>query len=193
MKKTVNVKVVALLMAAVLAIGLAVGGTIAWLSVKTEKITNTFTKGNVDITLQETTGTDYKMIPGASLDKDPFITVKAGSENCYVFVKIEENLGVWAGMGTFKKFIDYTVDSTNWLPVPGQTNVYYTIYTASNTDIPYSILENDQVAITGDVTQAMMDALDAGAAPTLSFTGYAIQQAGFANAQAAWAEVSKLG
>ncbi|MBQ7499822.1 MAG: hypothetical protein IJT91_02905 [Clostridia bacterium] len=182
MKKNVNIKVVALLMAAVLLVGLAIGGTFAWLSVKTEKVVNTFTKGDVDITLNETTGTEYKMIPGADIAKDPFITVKAGSENCYVFVKIEENLGAWTAFGTnFKSFLSYAVDSA-WTLVPGQTNVYYTICSASNTDTVYPVLDGDHVTVTSAVTQAMMDALDTGAAPTLSFTGYAIQQTGFANA-----------
>lgn len=68
----------------------AAGATLAWLTDKTETITNTFTVGNVDISLEETTS-DYKMVPGNTIAKDPKITVEAGSEACWLFVKIDES------------------------------------------------------------------------------------------------------
>ena len=32
------------------------------------------------------------MIPGKTLAKDPMVTVEAGSEACYLFVKVEETM-----------------------------------------------------------------------------------------------------
>ena len=60
MKKKIFVPVVA----AALALCCAIGGTLAWLTDKTDPVVNTFTVGNVDITLAETTGQEYKMVPG---------------------------------------------------------------------------------------------------------------------------------
>ena len=60
-------KSIALVLALVLVVGGVVGGTIAWLTDETEEIKNTFTVGNIDIELAETT-TNYKMIPGETIE-----------------------------------------------------------------------------------------------------------------------------
>ena len=80
-----------ILIAVVLVVACAVGGTLAWLTAQTQEVTNTFTVGNIDITLTETGAIDtdndefvdsksYSMVPGTVLDKDPKITVAGGSE-----------------------------------------------------------------------------------------------------------------
>ena len=90
-KRKIRNRRIAMTVALVLVVALAsVGGTIAWLTATTTPVTNTFTVGNIDITLDETT-TDYKMVPGNTIAKDPKVTVKAGSEACWLFVKIEES------------------------------------------------------------------------------------------------------
>ena len=65
----------------------SVGGTLAWLKDATTPVTNTFTVGDVGITLKETTGDEYQMIPGSVLDKDPTVTVEANSENVMCLLK----------------------------------------------------------------------------------------------------------
>ena len=70
------------LLALVLVIGCVAGGTVAWLVAKTDPVVNTFTYGNINIALAETTGEDYKIIPGKDISKDPKVTVKGGSEAC---------------------------------------------------------------------------------------------------------------
>lgn len=78
-----------------------VSGTYAFLTDQ-ELVTNTFTMGNVDIKLteakvdengkatQERTdqGNEYKLFPGAVLDKDPTVTVLANSESSYVRIVV---------------------------------------------------------------------------------------------------------
>lgn len=96
--KSTGYKSMALLLAMVLLVGCAIGGTLAWLTDKTDEVKNTFTTSNIDIELTETgttkddtTGNEtrnYKMVPGWTLSKDPKVTVKAGSEDCYLFVKV---------------------------------------------------------------------------------------------------------
>lgn len=100
MKKTLTV-----LLALVLVIAMSVTGTMAYLTSK-DSVTNTFTVGNVKITLDEapvdangkkTDGArvqenKYKLIPGHVYDKDPTIHVDAKSEDCWLFVKVEDGL-----------------------------------------------------------------------------------------------------
>ena len=54
MKKKITLTVTAL----ALVICVAIGATLAWLVDKTDDVTNTFTYGNIDITLTETWNTD---------------------------------------------------------------------------------------------------------------------------------------
>lgn len=72
----------ALLVAMVLVVGCIIGGTLAWLTTKTDAVVNTFTAGDIDVTLTETKE-EYKMVPGRIIHKDPKVTVEKGSEECY--------------------------------------------------------------------------------------------------------------
>ena len=176
------------ILVACLCVALAVltiaGTTLAYLTSK-DTVTNTFTVGNVKIELKETT-TDYKMIPGQAIAKDPKVTVKDGSEACWLFIKIEES-------SALKNYISYAVNTTDWTKL--QDGVYYKEIdtTTAATGATYSVLDGDKVSVLDSVTQKMMDDLQTEGAtqPTLTFTAYAIQKAGFTTAAAAWAEVSK--
>jgi len=202
--KKFNTKLFCAILALVMVFGVVVGGTIAWLTDKTETITNTFTVGNVNIDLTEATktnvlnGTDYqfKMVPGEDITKDPKVTVEGGSEACYLFVKPTES----ANLDTF---ITYTIgvceDGENtWAGIDtdedGNDDVYFIEVGASEDDQVFNVLEGNKVTVNGSVTQANMNDLTTnGNNPTLSFTAYAVQKVGFANAEAAWEEAAKLG
>ena len=83
-------KTLALVLALTLLVAGVVGGTLAWLTDQTAEVKNTFTVGDINIGLTETT-TDYKMVPGNTIAKDPTVTVKANSEACWLFVKVTES------------------------------------------------------------------------------------------------------
>lgn len=90
-KKSTGGKLLALFVVLALLIGGAVGGTLAWLVTKTDPVVNTFTAGNINITLTEPKynkdnieNYKAKIIPGDKIEKDPTVTVEAGSEDCYV-------------------------------------------------------------------------------------------------------------
>lgn len=171
-----------ILVALVAVFGMAVGGTIAWLTDQTESITNTFTVGNINIELEET-ATEFKMVPGVTIAKDPEITVRSGSEACYLFVKVEKSPNL-------DDFIDYTM-ATGWIALTGANGVYYREVDATTSDMTFSVLEGDQVTCKDTVTKGMMDALTGAAAyPTLTFTAYAVQQSGSGSATEAWAKVT---
>ncbi len=71
----------------------AVGGTMAWLTDRDEA-ENTFTVGSVAIALSEPLwpGADVRIYPGAVIGKDPTVTVEAKSEDCFVYVWINNEL-----------------------------------------------------------------------------------------------------
>lgn len=177
-------KMIALTAALVLVLSAAVVGTVAWLTDKTQAEVNTFTVGNIDIDLMETT-TDYKMIPGEEIAKNPKVSVKAGSEACWLFVKVEKSKNL-------DDFISYTI-ADGWTELPGVAGVYYRTVVADATEREFSVLANDKVTVKDTVTKADMDAIKADSTkqPTLTFTAYAVQKAGFETAAAAWAEASK--
>lgn len=182
-KKNSGKKVVATLLAIVLLIGGIVGGTIAYLMDTTNEIENTFTAGDVDIELTETNPTNQtaKMVPGATIDKNPKVTVKAISEACYLFVKIEES--------TSPKLTDYITYSVitgdnGWTALPNVSGVYYRTVADTDADQEFAILTDNKVTVNTTVTKAQMEAIDGKDAdgntnsekqPTLSFTAYAIQ------------------
>lgn len=166
-------KTFVLLLALVLIAGAAVGGTLAWLTAKSDTVVNTFTTSDIEITLAETTAA-YKMIPGCTIAKDPKVTVKAGSEKCYLFVKIEE-------LNSFSSFMTYTV-AAGWTALNdadsdgvADDGVYYRVIDTAGMGIAYSVLADDQVTVKGEVTKAMMNGLTETTYPTLTFTAYASQ------------------
>ena len=96
------------LIAALCAVLLVVGsvmGTLAYLTDR-QAVVNTFTVGNVDITVDEAPvtpdgevipgedrveGNDYHLIPGQTYTKDPTMTIKKGSEESYVRMMVTIN------------------------------------------------------------------------------------------------------
>lgn len=187
-KKNKTLKALVAVLSVILVMCLTVAGTLAYLQVKTEPVVNTFSPSNIGLTLVETTNT-YKMVPGVDIAKDPKVTVLANSEACWVFVKVEATTNV-------AEFLVYDID-TRWTQVSGAENVYYCQHAATGESdgTPISVLANDKVTVQHNVTKGMMDDLDKEGAtlPKLTFTAYAIQQAGFTTPEAAWAEAQKLG
>lgn len=183
-RRNVSNKTVAILLALVLAIGCAVGGTLAWLISKTAPVVNTFTYGDINIDLAETTGTDYKITPGVNISKDPKVTVKANSEACWLFVKVEEQ-------GTFvADKVTYGI-ADGWRKCDGKgipKNVYYRAVGAVTDDTPFNVLKDNQVIVSDTLTKEDIKGITA--KPTLTFTAYAVQKDGIDTAADAWAKIS---
>ena len=180
----ISTKTLVALLSLVLLLGCSLGGTLAWLADSTGPVTNTFTVGDIDITLVETT-TDYKIVPGVNIAKDPKVTVKANSEACWLFVKIEES-------ANWPDELTYTI-ATGWTKLTGVTGVYYRevdAETAKNGD-DWQVLAGDNtypdgvVTVSDTLTKSELQEL-ASNNPTLTFTAYAVQQEGVADAETAW-------
>lgn len=197
--KGLSGKLVALLLALTLVIGCVAGGTVAWLIDTTPSVMNTFTFGDINIKLEETTGNDYKVIPGKAIAKDPKVTVLADSEACYLFVKVEEqNWPTKTVDGKQVKMLTYSL-AEEWTPLPDNAGVYYrTVDEATaKAGIAYYVLagegndeyENGVVKANENLTKTDIQAF-ATDKPTLTFTAYAVQQDGIDTVEAAWAKIS---
>ena len=176
-------KLVVAMLAVTLLIGCAIGGTVAWLTANTAPVVNTFTYGDINITLAETTGTNYKIIPGVDITKDPKVTVKANSEDCWLFVKVEE-------AGTFVEGkVTYSI-ADGWTALAGQTGVYYREVLAAAADTNFDVIKDNKITVSSDLTKAEINGLtEANKTPRLTFTAYAVQKDGIADAATAWAKV----
>ena len=149
----------------VLVCSCVMGATLALIMDKTETITNTFTIGSIDIDLTESTGTSYKMVPGATIAKDPKVTVKNGSEACWLFIKVEKSTN-------FADFMTYAM-AEGWTEL--EAGVYYRKVEATTADTPFAVLDGNKVTVKSEVTNAMAAALTTDTYPTLKFTAYAVQ------------------
>ena len=129
-------KVLLLVLCAALLVGATIAGTVAYLTA-TAKVENTFTVGHVAIDLQERkmdpesgkldadgglvdTIEKIKIVPGRTIEKQPVVIVEAGSEDCWLFVKIEGELLTG---GSFKV-------NKDWAPVGEEYPNWY-VYTAN--------------------------------------------------------------
>lgn len=162
-----------------------ISSTYAWFIATDFSIQNTFTSGNIEIMLAESTSKNKKMIPGATLIEDPEITVMADSEDCWLFVKIDKS-------ATFDTFLSYEI-AQGWTPVEGKSGVYYRTVSSDKNNQLFGILKNDEVHAKPEPTKEQYDALNSNNYPVLTFTAYAVQMFGFANAELAWAEAEQLG
>ena len=198
--KLLGKRKLALMGAALLILSGAAAGTIAWLVDETPVITNTFSYADVKIQLEETdTNLDgdndpmtntYEMMPGRAIDKDPKVTVFAGTKDCWLFVKLNESKN-------FDAFMTYEMAQAEngqaiWTALEGVENVYWRAVDETDADLFFPILRNNQVLVRAEVTLDMLRSLgrEGQTLPTLSIQAVAVQRdssiAELATAEAAW-------
>ena len=170
-RRSVGMKTFVAMLALVLVIGCAVGGTIAWLTAQTAPVVNTFTYGDINIELTETKpdNRQAKIIPGVDIEKDPKVTVKANSEACWLFVKVEEE-------GTFvTNKVTYSI-ADGWTKGDDDTkipeNVYYRKVDAVTMDKDFAVLKDNKIYVREDLKKEDIKDIND---PKLTFTAYASQ------------------
>jgi len=182
----------ALLLACVLILGVAIGGTVAWIVDTTDEVRNVFTIGDINIELWEhqanADGTfkgavvregetnTYYFMPGDTLKKDPTVTVLDGSEACYIFVKVIETNNTF-GADPVKDVLTYTVDTSVWTPYTVE-GVYYKVQPAiakGAEDVNLNVLTDKQVTVNTAITKDLVQTMQTTAIPALSFKAAAIQ------------------
>ncbi len=183
--------------AMILAVCLGIGGTLAYIFAQTASVVNTFEYGDVNIDLKEdklnSDGTldkttpvlknEYKYVPGDTLNKRPYVIVKANSQACYLFVKVDVANNTFGGLDG--DIVKWSVDAS-WTKLASADNVWYKEIGVTNTETQYDILSGDKVTVNEKVTKTMINDPNF-KVPTMTFTAYAVQKANVANAAAAWA------
>lgn len=184
MKKTK--KALLLSLCAVMLVTASVLGTMAYLT-STDEVVNTFTVGNVAITLDETDvdnstpgendrdqANEYKLMPGKEYVKDPIVHVDADSEDCYLFVKVANEI---ADIEDTKTVLEQ-MGEHGWVAVDGAEGVY--VYTQNDVlavvkgDTDVTVF--DTFKVSGNVDN---DTLASYTGKKIGVTAYAIQADGF--------------
>lgn len=173
-KKNIAITGVAVSLAAVMLIG---GGTFAYLKGETDPITNSFRTNQVQVSLEETTGNEYNIIPGTTQRKDPKVTVN-NTVDAYVFVEVAD---------ATEGLVRYAI-ADGWMPVDGVPNVYYRLVSAIQDIKEFSVLKNDEVRYSKALEN---DDMTDGSGSlkrdiNLTFNAVAIQAEPFANAEEAY-------
>ncbi len=183
-------KALALAICAVLLVITTVFVTVAYLT-SSDTVTNTFTVGKVAITLDETdvdvNGTKdgdtrvkantYKLMPGHTYTKDPIVHIDANSEDCWVFVKVVNEI---AAIEDNAKTVAAQMTENGWTAVEGATNVYaYREIANANNNI--NVFANFKIA--GNIDGTTLATYEN---KTIVVTAYAVQADGFDTAAAAW-------
>ena len=196
------------ILVACLCVALAVltiaGTTLAYLTSQ-DTVTNTFTVGNVSITLDEAKvnpdGTlvykedgqtladrvdsnTYKLIPGHTYTKDPTVHVDANSENSWIFVKVENGISVFEAVTVAGGYtaIAGQITANGWTALVGVENVYYKEYTTKTVQDNLAVFQNFQIA-----DEANSNSNWENFNGTVTVTAYAVQKDGFNTASNAWA------
>jgi len=180
--------------AVILVLGTA-AATLAYFT-DTDSAVNTFTVGQVGITLDEAdvneagevisekrvTENDYHLIPGHSYVKDPTVHIDADSESCYVYVEVTNGLEAILDAPT----VESQIEKNDWQPLEGVSNIYYREYIASEPKpteaVDMIVFESFKVRGDGVTNTVIADCSDA----EIKVTAYAIQKSGFETAAEAW-------
>ena len=165
-----------LIMLSAFLLTVGVGATVAYLVSSSNAVENTFTVGHVVVRLTETTGEEYKLLPGATVSKDPRVTVVAGSETCFLFVKVEKS-------AAFDTFCTYAI-ADGWTALAGHGGVYYRTVESPAENAVFPVLKNDCITVHDTVAEELLGSMAEN--PTLTFTAYAVQNDGFDTAHNAW-------
>ena len=196
-------KILVLALAALLLVAVSVAGTVAYLTATTTPVTNTFSPANIDLELKETLQSDGsdlgtadwkgQLIPGATLKKDPKVTVTYDVA-CYVFIKVDETN--WND-----DIATYTI-ADGWTELSGNNGlVWYKEFAqpTQQTTEEILVIKDNQITVK-DVGKTELDGLyvTKGGVKTakdikLVFTAYACQKANGTSefsAAEAWAKVA---
>ena len=210
-------KMIIILLCFVLMTACSVMLTLAFLTDR-ESVKNTFTVGDVQIKVDESVvnpdgdpeldedgnpvreeqGNEYHLIPGKTYQKDPMVTVKAGSEPCYVRMLVTLNcvseLKAIFGDDFLPEHYVEGWDSSKWSCVGISDNGdntatyefrYYTTIDASDEeqDLPLEPLFT-HFSVPAELTGAQLETISDF---EILVVGNAIQAESFDNADAAWA------
>ena len=181
--------------AMVLLFAIVTGSTFAYMTSKTGPVTNTFTYGNVSITLDEgkvgennglftdkgvtrVSGNSYKVVPGNSYDKDPTVHVGANSDKCYIFVNVINGFTAYEADADGKDTVAEQMKANGWTNMSG--NIWYKA-DAVTKGTDHVVFTKLHISDNLDNQKA-----EAAAQTSIVISAYAIQAEGFDSATEAY-------
>ena len=203
-------KAMVLSLCAVLLVISTVFATMAFLTSQ-DTVKNTFTVGEVSITLDEkdtdnsrtnttTSGRDkaneYHLLPSQAYEKDPTVHVAKNSEDCFVYVKVTNGIaGAEAQTGTYNgveyKSISEQIKDLGWSQLVVNNvavdGVYYK--TVAKEDANRDLVVFNEFKIKDEITNAELATYvteEENATKIIEVIAYAVQCAGFDDAADAW-------
>ena len=212
MKKTS--KALLLSLCAVVLVTASVLGTMAYLTDETDDVVNTFTVGNVTlgeegvqegldeakvdeygnpvVPAERTNANKYKLVPGQTYAKDPTVYVNNESEDSYIFVKVENDLGeleadTETAPGGYTDIADQII-ANGWIALDGYTGIYYKEFTqaiADEGDYTDMVVFEEFKLVDNANTLDSWDTIE-DEDQDITITAYAVQKEGFDTAEAAW-------
>lgn len=191
-------KALLMTLCAVLLVAASVLGTMAYLTSTPGAVTNTFSIGKIDITLDEAkvdeygvavtpatrvTGNAYKLVPGHTYTKDPTVHVTdKNSEDSWIFVKVENGIAAYEADTKIAK----QITDNGWTKltgVDGVDNVYYREYDKDSAVKNFVVFDSFTIAQNAETIDGWANATSA----NITITAYAIQKdANLTTANAAW-------
>ena len=172
--------------------------TVAFLTSTTDVVKNTFTVGNVTIALDEKDVDDstpnedrdieneYHLVPGGEYEKDPTIHVQANSEDCYLFIKVKNDI---ASVEDSSSTIASQILANGWVVLCEENDgsvIYYLNEKVESDDDVQDIDIFANFKVSDDVSNETLAAL-VETEPSITVVAYAIQSTGFGSAAEAWA------
>ena len=196
------------IIALVLVLGMAIGGTLAYLKAQSAKVTNTFVVGDIGtLKLDETDydgdktrkeeGNKYTIVPGMNItQKDPQVhytpitkTDTKEPVDVYVFLTVTgwdvDGKTVTKDVGSTQKALSFTI-ADDWTAVPGKTGVYYKeIPKTATGEQTMNVIKDNKITVSADITTTDLRSITAETL-NVDFQSYAIQKDTFDGPAAAY-------
>jgi len=192
-------QILAIVLSVALVACISVAATVAYLTSTTKQVTNTFTVGDIEITLDENTvdengklittspdvthENEYHLYPGSEYDKNPTVHITdKNSENSWIFVAVKNEI---LAIEDDTKIADQIVTTNKWTKLydldDGEFTVYYKEYDKTSTD------KNLEVFSTFKIKQDVDNKTLADyQGKQILVKAYAIQKTNLTTADAAW-------
>lgn len=204
--KSAKKAIIAAVCAVMLVVG-SVAGTMAYLT-DDAKVVNTFTVGKVKITLDEAkanadgslvegaarvNANKYHLLPGHIYNKDPKVHVDSLSEDCYLFVKVENGIADIEDATT----IASQMGANGWklVNIPNTNNIYVYAKNAGDTPVEKTVVHKSTTVPVFETFKIAGEGVIGGDKPTgytgtdkyisdyakanITVTAYAVQKDGF--------------
>lgn len=173
-------KILVLSLAALLLVAVSVGGTVAYLTAQSAQVENTFKPTGIGVTLAETKGNEFKLVPGQTYDKDPVVAVADTTNvDIWLYVQIvDESAAQYLSTYdcTLYEGLDKAGDN-GWTKGNGTdipSNVYYRAVGDDDEIQSWALIKDNTITVNADLGGANL-AMPSTAAK-LTYKAYAVQK-----------------